>query len=207
MHLPQISSSTRQGKVRKKPLRGYGMKLVTPSTVKGTVAAPPSKSMMGRTVAATLLADGISVIKNPSFCDDARTALDIIGALGAVMSEGEKLAIRGTGKRLFYPKKGSLDCRESGLCMRMFTPIAALLDREVALSASGSLRRRNRPSPGPSRKPNSSCTKPKAGAGTACPRLFAAVGVRSALGLLDRNRVLRRLRRHDRVVDLPQLLE
>jgi 3-phosphoshikimate 1-carboxyvinyltransferase len=118
------------------------MKLVTPSTVKGTVAAPPSKSMMGRAVAATLLADGISVIRNPSFCDDARTALDIIGALGAVMSEGEKLAIRGTGKRLLYPKKGSLDCRESGLCMRMFTPIAALLDREVALSASGSLRSR-----------------------------------------------------------------
>lgn len=115
------------------------MKSITRSTISGSVAAPASKSMMGRAVAAALLADGISVIRNPSYCDDARTALDIIGALGAVMSEGEKLAIRGTGKRLLYPKKGSLDCRESGLCMRMFTPIAALLDREVALYASGSL--------------------------------------------------------------------
>ena len=118
------------------------MKFITHSTISGTVAAPASKSMMGRAVAAALLADGISVIRNPSSCDDAQTALDIIRALGAVMSEGEKVAIRGTGKRLLYPQKGSLDCRESGLCMRMFTPIAALLDREVALYASGSLRSR-----------------------------------------------------------------
>jgi 3-phosphoshikimate 1-carboxyvinyltransferase len=115
------------------------MKSITRSTIRGSVSAPASKSMMGRAVAAALLADGISVIRNPSSCDDARSALDIIRALGAVMSEGEKVAIRGTGKRLLYPTKGSLDCRESGLCMRMFTPIAALLDREVALSASGSL--------------------------------------------------------------------
>jgi len=118
------------------------MKFITRSTISGSVAAPASKSMMGRAVAAALLADGISVIRNPSSCDDARTALDIIGALGAVMSEGEKLAIRGTGRHLLYPKKRVLDCRESGLCMRMFTPIAALLDREVTLSASGSLRPR-----------------------------------------------------------------
>jgi 3-phosphoshikimate 1-carboxyvinyltransferase len=115
------------------------MKSITHSTIRGTVAAPASKSMMGRAVAAALLADGVSVIRNPSSCDDARCALDIIRAFGAVMSEGEKVVIRGAGKRLLYPQKGSLDCRESGLCMRMFTPIAALLDREVALHASGSL--------------------------------------------------------------------
>lgn len=35
-----------------------------------------------------------------------------------------------------------LSCGESGLCMRMFSPIAALLDRPVVLAGSGSLARR-----------------------------------------------------------------
>ena len=118
------------------------MKSITRSTVNGRVAAPPSKSMMGRAVASALLADAVSVIRNPSFCADSRTALDLVRRLGAVLSEGEKLAIRGTGKNLRMPRKGSIDCGESGLCMRMFTPIVALSDKEAILSASGSLRAR-----------------------------------------------------------------
>ena len=117
------------------------MKSVVPSTVKGRVAAPPSKSMMVRAVAAALLADGTSRIANASYCDDALTALAIIEVLGARIHKGEKelLTIRGTGKNALNP--GSiLDCGESGLCMRMFTPIAALQDKEVMLFASGSLR-------------------------------------------------------------------
>jgi 3-phosphoshikimate 1-carboxyvinyltransferase len=117
------------------------MKFTAPSAIKGTVAAPPSKSMMGRAVAAALLADGTSRIANPSYCDDGLTALSIIEALGARIHKDEKglLTIRGTGKQALNPG-ATLDCGESGLCMRMFTPIAALQDREVMLFASGSLR-------------------------------------------------------------------
>jgi 3-phosphoshikimate 1-carboxyvinyltransferase len=120
------------------------MKFITPSTVKGTVAAPPSKSMMGRAVAAALLADGTSWIANGSFCDDGLTALAIIEALGARVYKGEKalLTIHGTGKHALNPGGATLDCGESGLCMRMFTPIAALQDKEIILFASGSLRLR-----------------------------------------------------------------
>ena len=118
------------------------MKFTAPSTIKGTVAAPPSKSMMGRAVAAALLADGASRIANGSFCDDGLTALAIIGALGARIHKDEKgiLTIHGTGKHALNPGGATLDCGESGLCMRMFTPIAALQDKEVMLLASGSLR-------------------------------------------------------------------
>ena len=117
------------------------MKFITPSTIKGTVAAPPSKSMMGRAVAAALLADGASRIANASYCDDGLTALAIVAALGARVHKGEKalVTIHGTGKHALNPG-ATLDCGESGLCMRMFTPIAALQDKEVTLSASGSLR-------------------------------------------------------------------
>ena len=100
--------------------------------------------MMGRAVAAALLADGTSRIANASFCDDALTALDIVEALGARVHRGEKalLTIHGTGKQSLSPREAALECGESGLCMRMFTPVAALQDKEVMLFASGSLRSR-----------------------------------------------------------------
>ena len=118
------------------------MKFITRSTISGTVAAPASKSMMGRAVAAALLAEGVSVIAHPSFCGDARTALDIARTLGAAVSEGKKVAVRGTGRNMRVPGANTIDCGESGLCMRMFAPIVALRDREAVLSASGSLRSR-----------------------------------------------------------------
>jgi 3-phosphoshikimate 1-carboxyvinyltransferase len=97
--------------------------------------------MMVRAVAAALLADGTSWIGNPSYCDDGQTALAIIRALGARIHKEEKafLTVRGTGKYALNTGV-TLDCGESGLCMRMFTPIAALQDKEVTLFASGSLR-------------------------------------------------------------------
>ncbi|HVN25066.1 MAG TPA: 3-phosphoshikimate 1-carboxyvinyltransferase [Syntrophorhabdales bacterium] len=119
------------------------MKFIKPSAVKGRVAAPPSKSMMGRALAAALLANGTSRIYNPSFCDDAMSALGIIKALGARIEAREGvLAIHGTGKQALIAKGTVLDCGESGLCMRMFTPIAALQDKEITLLASGSLGKR-----------------------------------------------------------------
>ncbi len=80
----------------------------------------------------------------PSYCDDGLTALAVVEALGARIQKEEKalLTIRGTGKAGTQSGRTALDCGESGLCMRMFTPIAALQDKEVMLSASGSLRAR-----------------------------------------------------------------
>ncbi len=74
------------------------MKYVNPSSVKGTVAAPPSKSMMGRTVAAALLAEGTTVIENASFCADALAAVAVIEGLGAAISvEGQRLVVASPG--------------------------------------------------------------------------------------------------------------
>lgn len=118
------------------------MKYVTSSVIDGTVAAPPSKSMAVRAAAACLLADGVSTIANMSFCDDALAAIAIAGSLGAAMArENGDLSVRGTGRPL-WPSSGTLDCGESALCMRMFTPVAALLGSPVKLLASGSLRSR-----------------------------------------------------------------
>ncbi len=116
------------------------MKYVTSSAVDGTVAAPPSKSMAVRAAAACLLANGVSAIENMSFCDDALAAIRIAGSLGATTArEDRSLSVRGIGKPI-RPASGMLDCGESALCMRMFSPVAALLDNPAKLLASGSLR-------------------------------------------------------------------
>ena len=112
------------------------MKKFKPGRLDGTVTAPPSKSMMQRAVAAAALARGPSVLLNPSFCEDALAALCIAEGLGAeVKRESMKVRIEGGGQ----PRGHRLACGESGLCMRLFTPIAALFERPFTLTATGSL--------------------------------------------------------------------
>ncbi len=119
------------------------MRLIKPSAVKGTIAAPPSKSMTVRAAAAALLAKGTSRIRHASLCDDGIAAFAIAAGMGAVVSrKGVETAVRSRGIHSRNGEKRRIDCGESGLAMRMFAPIAALLDTETVLEASGSLRSR-----------------------------------------------------------------
>jgi len=116
------------------------MKSVHPSEIKGTVTAPPSKSMTVRAVAAALLSPGVVGIESPSFCGDAVSALGIARAMKSKVTEMEN-SVTITGRFPTGASAGTrtLECGESGLCMRMFTPIAALAGEETTLTASGSL--------------------------------------------------------------------
>ena len=114
--------------------------LIKPSTIEGEIVAPPSKSVMLRVTAAALLAGKTpTTILNPSHCVDAVSGLRVIEALGAE-SEVEHDAVRIVGG--IRPRHPILDCGESGLCLRMFTAIAALASEELTLSGTGSLLRR-----------------------------------------------------------------
>jgi len=113
---------------------------IYPSQLKGIVQAPASKSSMQRACAAALLAKGGSVIQNPGHSNDDRAALDIIQKLGATINaDGQALKIESSGVN---PVANKIDCGESGLSIRMFTPIAALSGREITISGSGSLVKR-----------------------------------------------------------------
>lgn len=117
------------------------MKVIDPSRIKGTLNAPASKSVMIRAVAAALLAQGTSHLTNPSFCTDSLAALNIASTLGADLQTGqETVSIRGTEgftKKDF--KSATIHCGESGLCMRMFTPLAALTGDRFIVEGAGSL--------------------------------------------------------------------
>lgn len=111
----------------------------TRSAISGKVMAPSSKSAMQRYIAGSLLAEGLSQIHLTSFCDDTRAAIAIAEDLGAEITiSGNEVKIRGG----FRPRTGEIFCGESGLSARMFTPIAALHDKEIIMNGEGSLLKR-----------------------------------------------------------------
>ena len=119
------------------------IKTVNPAFLKGTIAAPASKSYMQRAVAAALLSEGTTTILNPSFCDDSLRAIDIAKTLGAkVNNEDNRITIVGGLKAT----NNTINCGEAGLSLRMFTPIAALLNKPITINGEGSLKTRPLPS-------------------------------------------------------------
>ncbi len=109
---------------------------------------------MQRAIACATMARGMSVLESGELCADSESALRIARDLAAsVRMEGK--TIRMEGSPLFAGEPGGtggrgmkgfapggtleLDCGESGLCMRMFSPIAALLGADTRLIGRGSL--------------------------------------------------------------------
>lgn len=118
----------------------YTAMIVTihPSAVTGSVRAPASKSSMQRACAAALLSKGQTRVMQPGRSNDDRAALDVIQKLGARVVENRdgSFTIDSTGVQ---PVAGEINCGESGLGIRMFTPIAALSGKEIVITGTGSL--------------------------------------------------------------------
>lgn len=115
---------------------------VRPGKIDGVVYANVSKSAMQRACAAALLHNGITHIKNAGNSNDDRAALQIISSMGAEITEltARHLKIKGCGtpfKNATQPQQ--MHCGESGLSIRMFTPIAALAGVPVTITGEGSL--------------------------------------------------------------------
>jgi len=110
--------------------------IVYPSALSGRLVAPASKSHMQRLVAAALLAEGESWIRNPSDAADCMAAVEVAAGLGADVEIGSD-ALRMEGG--MEPRAAELPIGESGLGIRMFSPIAALNAEKLTLVAEGSL--------------------------------------------------------------------
>jgi 3-phosphoshikimate 1-carboxyvinyltransferase len=92
---------------------------------------------MQRACAAALLSNGETAILNPGNSNDDKAAIEIIKALGAqVMRYDDKVIINSAGLR---PITDQVNCGESGLSIRMFTPIIALSNKEITITGAGSL--------------------------------------------------------------------
>ncbi len=119
---------------------------IHPSIIQGVLKAPASKSCMQRACAAALLKGGKTIIHNYGVSNDDNAAIEIIKQFGAsVLFENDRLIIDATNSKFQVPNSNNnhspltINCGESGLSLRMFTPIAALLNQQVNITGSGSL--------------------------------------------------------------------
>ncbi|HEY0750919.1 MAG TPA: 3-phosphoshikimate 1-carboxyvinyltransferase [Chitinophagaceae bacterium] len=110
---------------------------ISPSTINGDLYAPASKSVMQRAYAAALIRNGKTIIHNPGKSGDDKAALSIIKELGAqVESNDDEVIVVSKG---IYPTGNHINCNESGVSIRMFTPIAAVSGQEINITGTGSL--------------------------------------------------------------------
>ena len=110
---------------------------IIPSIVQGAIRSPRSKSDMQRACAAALLHQGSTTIFEPGRSNDDLAALDVIAKLGAEVQDlGDKIIIYSKG---VAPLENEINCGESGLGIRMFTPIAALSNKQLSIIGKGSL--------------------------------------------------------------------
>ena len=112
--------------------------LICPGTARGTVQAPPSKSMAHRLLICAALAQGESVIRGVDPSEDILATADCLSALGASLSrEGTSVLIRGCDPRKAGP--AVLRCRESGSTLRFMIPLCLLSGSPFRLEGSKTL--------------------------------------------------------------------
>ena len=108
--------------------------------ISGTLLAPASKSYLQRAMVIALLTNGKTVLHNVSWCDDTIAVKNLIQQLGAKVSEVSNQVIINVTKLQF--DKDSYNVDESGLAIRMFSPILGLADKKVILTGKDSLLKR-----------------------------------------------------------------
>lgn len=110
-----------------------------PTSFNGVLQAPTSKSYMQRVLALAILHPGKTRIINPGKSADDLAAMSIIQNLGASLSwDADDLIIKGVSSI----ESNQLHAGESGLSLRMFTPIAALAQGAITITGEGSLAQR-----------------------------------------------------------------
>ena len=124
--------------------------IVHPGKLKGAQVAPASKSSMQRACAAALLHVGDTIILNPGHSNDDLAALDVIQKLGAQVEINNAINEKGATfvesikviSKGVNPVGPEMNCGESGLGIRMFTPIAAISSQSITINGKGSLVKR-----------------------------------------------------------------
>lgn len=113
---------------------------VLPKIVKGKIVVPASKSDAQRAIIAASLANGKSIISNCGTSEDVLHVLKACELLGAkVESIGSDSYIISGGKHVNVTE---LNVGESGLAIRLLTPIVATQNHKTLLNGKGSLLKR-----------------------------------------------------------------
>ena len=109
--------------------------------IRGTLAAPPSKSMAHRALLCAALAGGTSRVDNLAHSQDIDATLAAAAAFGAQVELGAGWA-HVTGPAVLACPAAPVDCCESGSTLRFLIPLAALSGRAVTFTGRGRLMQR-----------------------------------------------------------------
>ncbi|MDR2009177.1 MAG: 3-phosphoshikimate 1-carboxyvinyltransferase [Bacteroidales bacterium] len=109
---------------------------IKPSVLSGQINAKPSKSYEQRLLAGVLLSGGNCIISNCGNSDDVVAARTIIETLGCnIITEKNILKISSSD----ISGNNVINCNESALCARLFTPIACLLKSKFIVTGNNTL--------------------------------------------------------------------
>lgn len=115
--------------------------IIQPSTARGHITAPPSKSMAHRALICGALSAG-STVENVAYSEDIRATLRCLAALGAHIEEnGDSVRVGGLNPATI-PSSALLDCGESGSTLRFMIPLCLLSGTSVTLTGSERLMQR-----------------------------------------------------------------
>ncbi len=110
---------------------------ITPSSLKGSVTIPSSKSYSHRMIIGAALAKGTSVISNINESEDIKATCEAVTAIGAdIKKDGSSYEITGISEP---SEKTVINCRESGSTLRFILPIAAAFGCDTEFHGYGKL--------------------------------------------------------------------
>lgn len=115
--------------------------IIKPSTARGCITAPPSKSMAHRDLICGALSAG-SVTTNAARSEDINATLRCLTALGAQVEEdSDTIRIGGLTPTTAAPST-PLDCGESGSTLRFMIPLCLLSEKPITLTGAERLMQR-----------------------------------------------------------------
>jgi 3-phosphoshikimate 1-carboxyvinyltransferase len=113
--------------------------IVNGGALNGSIDIPASKSFTQRAMAAALLCNNPCTLYNVGNSNDERTALSIIQQLGAEVLQVSATTFKITSRLNCYQDSKTINVYESGLSVRMFTSILALMHKKMTVIGHGSL--------------------------------------------------------------------
>ena len=114
---------------------------IIPSKAKGTVCAPPSKSVAHRALICGALTEGCT-IENCGTSKDIEATLRCLSAMGAKIKQDENSIKIGGLSPFTIDNHPVLDCGESGSTIRFLLPLCLLSGNPITLTGQGRLMQR-----------------------------------------------------------------
>ncbi len=109
--------------------------IFNPYKLKGSIAAPASKSMAHRYLIGAALSKENCVISGVDYSEDIFATIDCLKALGAeIQVENDTVTVN--SDRFMKTTDTVLNCRESGSTLRFFIPLALCLGKKITLQGS-----------------------------------------------------------------------